>query len=161
VIAVSCALAAAPSASPAGLLPFPELILWHQWFAIKYQIYDYACVKQLDKGGSGTFTTTCKFAPCSSADPLASAVHVLFMIALQAFKQLDKDGSGTITIEELSEALRVFGIYDDAKELLASADTNGDGLIDYAEFSWLLRNHNEALRVSGRAEAKGQLARFF
>lgn len=79
----------------------------------------------------------------------------------RAFKQLDKDGSGTITIEELSEALRQFGIYDDAKELLASADTNGDGLIDYAEFSWLLRNHNEALRVSGRAEAKGQLARFF
>jgi calcium-dependent protein kinase len=79
----------------------------------------------------------------------------------QAFKQLDKDSSGTITIEELSEALRQFGIYDDAKELLASADTNGDGLIDYAEFSWLLRNHNEALRVSGRAEAKGQLARFF
>eukprot|EP00882_Tetradesmus_deserticola_P022169 GHRQ01024059.1.p2 GENE.GHRQ01024059.1~~GHRQ01024059.1.p2 ORF type:complete len:207 (+),score=108.21 GHRQ01024059.1:713-1333(+) len=79
----------------------------------------------------------------------------------KAFKQLDKDGSGTITIEELSESLRVFGIYDDAKELLATADTNGDNIIDYAEFSWLLRNHNDALRGSGRAETKGQLARFF
>lgn len=80
---------------------------------------------------------------------------------LQAFKQLDKDGSGTITIEELADALRQFGIYDDAKALLATADTNGDGLIDYAEFSWLLRNNNEGLRLSGRAESKGQLARFF
>jgi hypothetical protein len=43
---------------------------------------------------------------------------------LQAFKQLDKDGSGTISLDELAEALRRFGIYDDAKELLASADEN-------------------------------------
>eukprot|EP00878_Enallax_costatus_P017856 GHUV01018763.1.p1 GENE.GHUV01018763.1~~GHUV01018763.1.p1 ORF type:complete len:465 (+),score=162.98 GHUV01018763.1:210-1604(+) len=50
----------------------------------------------------------------------------------KAFKQLDVDGSGTISIEELSDALRQFGIYDDAKDLLAQADTNGDGQIDYA-----------------------------
>jgi calcium-dependent protein kinase len=56
---------------------------------------------------------------------------------------------------------RHFGIYDDAKELLQSADTNGDGLIDYAEFSWLLRNQNENLKHSARAEAKGQLSKFF
>ena len=42
------------------------------------------------------------------------------------------DGSGTISIDELSDALRRFGIYDDAKDLLAQADTNGDGQIDYA-----------------------------
>lgn len=58
-------------------------------------------------------------------------------------------------------AARHFGIYDDAKELLQSADTNGDGLIDYAEFSWLLRNQNENLKHSARAEAKGQLSKFF
>jgi calcium-dependent protein kinase len=83
------------------------------------------------------------------------------MSVWQAFKQLDKDGSGTISIDELSEALRQFGIYDDAKELLESADSNQDGLIDYAEFSWLLRNNNEALKQSGRTSAKGQLAKFF
>lgn len=42
----------------------------------------------------------------------------------QAFKALDKDGSGTISLEELGDALRKFGIYDDAKELLAEADAN-------------------------------------
>jgi hypothetical protein len=47
----------------------------------------------------------------------------------QAFKQIDKDGSGTISVAELEGELKKFGIYDDAKELLSSADTNGDGLI--------------------------------
>jgi hypothetical protein len=86
---------------------------------------------------------------------------LLLLLLLQAFKQLDKDGSGTISIEELAEALRKFGIYDNARELLATADKNGDGQIDYAEFSWLLRNNNESLRMSGRSESKGQLARYF
>lgn len=79
----------------------------------------------------------------------------------KAFKQLDKDGSGTISLEELADALRTFGIYDDAKDLLASADTNDDGQIDYAEFSWLLRNNNEGLRASARAASKKSLAKFF
>lgn len=35
-----------------------------------------------------------------------------------------------------------------------------DGLIDYAEFSWLLRNQNDELRNSGRAGSKGQLAKY-
>ncbi|GBF87688.1 calcium-dependent kinase [Raphidocelis subcapitata] len=77
----------------------------------------------------------------------------------KAFKQLDRDGSGTISLDELSDALRRFGIYDDAKELLASADTNQDGMIDYAEFSWLLRNNAETLRTS-RTSAKGQISKF-
>jgi len=55
---------------------------------------------------------------------------------------------------------RHFGIYDDAKDLLQSADTNGDGMIDYAEFSWLLRNNSETLKASARTEAKGQLSKF-
>lgn len=76
---------------------------------------------------------------------------------LQAFKQLDKDGSGTISIDELADALRQFGIYEDAKDLLATADANGDGLIDYAEFSWLLRNNNEQLTGSGLTQAKSAL----
>lgn len=33
-------------------------------------------------------------------------------------------------------------------------------MIDYAEFSWLLRNNNEGLRDSSRTEAKGQLSKF-
>lgn len=41
-------------------------------------------------------------------------------------RELDRDGSGTISIEELSDALKRFGIFDDAKKLLDTADTNGE-----------------------------------
>jgi len=96
---------------------------------------------------------------------VAATMHVSKLekeeLLQKAFKQLDKDGSGTISIDELSDALKQFGIYDDARELLESADSNQDGQIDYAEFSWLLRNNNEGLKQSGRTGAKGQLAKFF
>ena len=60
-----------------------------------------------------------------------------------------RDGSGTIDIAELGQALKEFGIYDeDAEELLKSADSNGDGQIDYQEFSFLLRNKNQGLQKS-------------
>lgn len=95
---------------------------------------------------------------------VAATMHVSKLekeeLLQKAFKQLDKDGSGTISIDELAEACRHFGIYDDAKDLLQSADTNGDGMIDYAEFSWLLRNNSETLKASARTEAKGQLSKF-
>lgn len=95
---------------------------------------------------------------------VASTMHLSKLekeeLLQKAFKQLDKDGSGTISVDELADALRKFGIYDDAKELLASADANQDGMIDYAEFSWLLRNNNEALRASARTTAKVELSRF-
>ncbi|GFR51827.1 hypothetical protein Agub_g14290 [Astrephomene gubernaculifera] len=77
-----------------------------------------------------------------------------------AFKQIDKDGSGTISVAELEVELKKFGIYDDAKELLATADTNGDGQIDYLEFCSMLRNNNEALKQSTRA-IKRQYSKFF
>lgn len=70
------------------------------------------------------------------------------------------DGTFPTNLAAATAAARHFGIYDDAKELLQSADTNGDGMIDYAEFSWLLRNQNENLKASARAEAKGQLSKF-
>lgn len=81
-------------------------------------------------------------------------------LLLKAFKQIDEDNSGTISVSELADSLKKFGIYDDAKELLASADTNGDGQIDYMEFCSLLRNHNESLRQSTRA-IKRQYSKFF
>ena len=42
----------------------------------------------------------------------------------KAFEQIDSDNSGTISVDELGTALRQFGVYDDAQELLASADKN-------------------------------------
>lgn len=78
----------------------------------------------------------------------------------KAFRQMDKDQSGSITIDELSDALRKFGIYDDAKELLANADMNKDGSIDYTEFAYLLRTQKEELKQSTRA-VKRQYSRFY
>lgn len=46
---------------------------------------------------------------------------------LKAFKNLDKDGSGSISVDELSGALKQFGIYDDAAKLLDSADKDKVG----------------------------------
>lgn len=77
----------------------------------------------------------------------------------KAFRQLDKDGSGSISLDELAEALKKFGIYDDAKELLATADTNHDGMIDYVEFSYLLKTNNDGLKQSSRA-MKRQFSKF-
>ncbi len=60
-----------------------------------------------------------------------------------------RDSSGTIDITELGEALKQFGIFGtDEAELLKSADTNGDGQIDYQEFAYLLRNKNQGLQAS-------------
>ncbi|GAX79943.1 hypothetical protein CEUSTIGMA_g7383.t1 [Chlamydomonas eustigma] len=67
----------------------------------------------------------------------------------KAFSQLDRDGSGTIDISELAQALKDFGIFDnDAEELMKSADSNGDGQIDYQEFSFLLRSKNPGFEKS-------------
>eukprot|EP00798_Chlamydomonas_sp_ICE-L_P003870 gene3870-13934_t len=76
---------------------------------------------------------------------------------LKAFKQLDTDNSGTIEIKELEVALDQFGIKLDSDEgkkqaelkaLIASADKNGDGLIDYDEFAFMLRANNDKLQQS-------------
>ncbi|KAF5832485.1 hypothetical protein DUNSADRAFT_11607 [Dunaliella salina] len=68
----------------------------------------------------------------------------------KAFEDIDRDGSGQISVDELSESLKKFGVYDNAAELLASADKNKDGMIDYIEFCALMRNQNEGLRKSSK-----------
>lgn len=47
----------------------------------------------------------------------------------KAFEQIDTDNSGQISIDELSHALKAFGVYDNAQELLASADKNKASLL--------------------------------
>ncbi|PSR90130.1 Calcium-dependent protein kinase [Actinidia chinensis var. chinensis] len=61
-----------------------------------------------------------------------------------AFQYLDKDHSGYITIEELQQALREFGMNDerDIKEIISEVDADNDGRIDYDEFVAMMRKGN-------------------
>lgn len=69
-----------------------------------------------------------------------------------------RDGSGTIDVNELQAALKAFGIVgNDAQELLKSADSNGDGQIDYQEFCFMLRSKNQgAAGSTTRGTKRGQ-----
>eukprot|EP00929_Paragymnodinium_shiwhaense_P120673 TRINITY_DN92677_c0_g1_i1.p1 TRINITY_DN92677_c0_g1~~TRINITY_DN92677_c0_g1_i1.p1 ORF type:complete len:637 (+),score=155.43 TRINITY_DN92677_c0_g1_i1:161-2071(+) len=73
---------------------------------------------------------------------------------VEAFKRFDKDGDGTISRDELAQTLRKLGgaRFDDATIdlLMASADTNGDGKIQYEEFtSWVMA---DAQSLAGGSE---------
>ncbi len=61
---------------------------------------------------------------------VASTMHISKLekeeLLQKAFAQLDRDGSGTISVDELRHALKQFGVYDDAAQLLSIADKNGD-----------------------------------
>ncbi|XP_019155393.1 PREDICTED: calcium-dependent protein kinase 17-like [Ipomoea nil] len=58
-----------------------------------------------------------------------------------AFQYFDKDNSGYITIEELEQALREFGMNDerDIKEIISEVDNDNDGRINYDEFVAMMR----------------------
>lgn len=61
----------------------------------------------------------------------------------QAFKIFDKDGDGLITAEEIR--LTMTGLGEELSEseltaMLTEADLNGDGFIDFSEFSNLMKN---------------------
>ncbi|KAK9054263.1 hypothetical protein SSX86_025341 [Deinandra increscens subsp. villosa] len=74
---------------------------------------------------------------------------------LTAFSYFDKDGSGYITMDELEQACKEFGI-PDAKldEMIKEADQDNDGRIDYAEFTAMMRKGDDGM--GGRA-TKGSL----
>ncbi|KAE9462165.1 hypothetical protein RHSIM_Rhsim13G0208700 [Rhododendron simsii] len=61
-----------------------------------------------------------------------------------AFQYFDKDNSGYITIEELQQALREFGMNDgrDIQEIISEVDADNDGRIDYDEFVAMMRKGN-------------------
>ena len=60
---------------------------------------------------------------------------------------------------ELGDALKAFGIYDSAAELLQSADKNGDGYIDYAEFAFMLREQQAEQAEQGQEVARSRSRR--
>lgn len=59
---------------------------------------------------------------------------------LAAFSFFDKDGSGYITIDELQNACKEFGLGDvQLEEMIKEIDQDNDGRIDYAEFAAMMR----------------------
>ncbi|XWS44603.1 hypothetical protein CRYUN_Cryun15aG0061500 [Craigia yunnanensis] len=60
-----------------------------------------------------------------------------------AFSFFDKDGSGYITIDELQQACKEFGLSDvHLGEMIQEIDQDNDGQIDYGEFAAMMRKGN-------------------
>merc|ERR1711936_687792 len=66
-----------------------------------------------------------------------------YSVVAKAFQVFDMNGDGLITAEEIRETMRLLGesvSEDDIREMVVAADSNGDGLIDFSEFSNLFKN---------------------
>ncbi|XP_040997232.1 calcium-dependent protein kinase SK5 [Juglans microcarpa x Juglans regia] len=62
---------------------------------------------------------------------------------LLAFSFFDKDGSGYITIDELQQACKEFGLGEvQLDEMIKEIDQDNDGQIDYGEFAAMMRKGN-------------------
>lgn len=75
---------------------------------------------------------------CLSAEEIAGMKRL--------FKTIDADGSGTITVKELQDAIKQWGHKIPAEEvmaIMAAADVDGDGFIDYNEFVAATLNVNQ------------------
>ncbi|XP_065877895.1 calcium-dependent protein kinase 17-like [Euphorbia lathyris] len=61
-----------------------------------------------------------------------------------AFQHFDKDNSGYITMDELEQVLREFGMHDgrDIKEVISEVDADNDGNINYDEFVAMMKKGN-------------------
>ncbi|CAI9783912.1 unnamed protein product [Fraxinus pennsylvanica] len=60
----------------------------------------------------------------------------------KAFQYFDKDNSGYITRDELENAMKEYGMGDEAtiKEIISEVDTDNDGRINYEEFCDMMRS---------------------
>ncbi|GAB2271937.1 Calcium-dependent protein kinase 4 [Dionaea muscipula] len=75
---------------------------------------------------------------------LAATLHVNKMEReenlVAAFSYFDKDGSGYITIDELQQACKDFGLGDvHLDEVIKEIDLDNDGRIDYGEFAAMMK----------------------
>jgi Ca2+-binding EF-hand superfamily protein len=63
------------------------------------------------------------------------------------FKKFDKDGNGTIEKSELRDTMRqelfIPVSEKDVDEMIKEADANGDGIINYEEFTTIMKNYFE------------------
>ncbi|XP_027343882.1 calcium-dependent protein kinase SK5 isoform X2 [Abrus precatorius] len=62
---------------------------------------------------------------------------------VSAFSYFDKDGSGYITIDEIQQACKDFGLDDvHIDDIVKEIDQDNDGQIDYGEFAAMMRKGN-------------------
>jgi len=108
-----------------------------------------AVMKDTDVDGSGTIDYD---------EFLASTVNLALLereeILIKVFEELDEDGSGTLSVDEVQKALsrsRLGAVsYDEVLEFCETADINGDGVIDFAEFvtAWRANGSGGAAQAS-------------
>ncbi|XP_059662483.1 calcium-dependent protein kinase 19-like [Cornus florida] len=60
----------------------------------------------------------------------------------KAFQYFDKDNSGYITMDELENSMKDYGMGDEAtiKDIISEVDTDNDGRINYEEFCAMMRS---------------------
>ncbi|KAF2290990.1 hypothetical protein GH714_017947 [Hevea brasiliensis] len=65
---------------------------------------------------------------------------------IAAFTYFDKDGSGYITVDELQQACKDFGLDDvQLDEMIKEIDQDNDARIDYAEFTAMMRKTDDEI----------------
>ena len=73
---------------------------------------------------------------------LAATVHInaesLKHNMIEAFKSIDKDHDGSITLDEMKKVLESSFSPEEVQNFLQGLDSNGDGVVDLAEFEQLL-----------------------
>ncbi|KAL7131400.1 hypothetical protein ABFS83_12G000800 [Erythranthe nasuta] len=74
---------------------------------------------------------------------------------VSAFAFFDKDGSGYITMDELVQACKEFGLSElNLDEMVREIDQNNDGQIDYGEFAAMMRKGNGGIGIGRRSMRK-------
>ncbi|CAI0556861.1 unnamed protein product [Linum tenue] len=75
----------------------------------------------------------------------------------ELFKMIDTDNSGTITFEELKSGLQRVGselMESEIKALMEAVSCNGDGRIDYEEFTAMMRQSSDGTVGTGRSRSR-------
>ncbi|KAH9279492.1 putative calmodulin-like protein 2 [Echinococcus granulosus] len=91
-------------------------------------------MSQVDINGDGQIAFD-EFVECFGAKELTSTPDVATL--QETFRVFDKDNDGYITPDELQTVLRQMGLEvsgSDAADILAEADTDGDGRVTFEEF---------------------------
>jgi len=86
-----------------------------------------ALFEQLDSDSSGVI----EFTEWEAA-ALRSFTEISDSAILAAFRTIDVDATGNISLDNLSRLIDVSN--EELKNIMASADTNGEGVIDFEEF---------------------------